>query len=207
MRLGFSESILTQGGPSWVFALQPIPILINQIISNAYRRPQGIDDDYFASIDIDWIPRLGLRLIGELLMDDLVLPIPQPNQFPSRWGATLGFQSVQAGGRSLAAAVHDRPQLDLLCDQSGLALPAARDPSGDPLGADFDALHVSWRPSPDRPLGVWMTYIRKGEGQVGRIWADLTEATTYPFLRGVVEYSTMLGLDVAVQGGQGWAGR
>ena len=47
-----------------------------------------------------------------------------------------------------------------------------------------------------------MTYIRKGEGEVGRIWADLTEATTYAFLRGVVEYSTILGLDVEIQGEQ-----
>ena len=197
VRLGFSESILMLGEPYWVFMLQPVPILINQIISNTYRRPQGFDDNYFASADIEWIPRAGLRLYGELLLDDFTLP---PNPYPWRWGATLGVQSVHPGGRSLLLQYTIVSNWTYSATNPGLHYLLRGLPVAHPLGADFDALHVRWRASPDRPLAVWMTYIRKGEGEVGRIWTDLTEATAYPFLRGVVEYSTILGLDLVIQG-------
>ena len=203
LRVGLSESIVMRGGPYWVYIVQPIPILINQIILHNYRELQGINDNYFASLDIEWIPRTGLRLFGELLVDDITLP---PNPYPSRWGATLGIQSVHPGGRSLLLQYTIIPNWTYSATNSGLHSLLRGLPLGHPLGADFDALRFNWRPSPDRPLRVWMTYIRKGEGEVGRIWADLTEATTYAFLRGVVEYSTILGLDVEIQGEQGPVG-
>src|SRR2546425_11739272 len=203
MRIGLSESILMLGGPYWLFVVQPVPILINQIISNVYRLPAGFDDNYFASIDIDWTPRAGFRLFGELLIDDITLP---PNPFPSRWGATLGFQSVNPGDRSLLLQYTIVPNWTYSATNPGLHYLLRGLPLGHPLGADFDALHIRWMSSPDHPFGVWATYIRKGEGQVGRIWTDLTEARTYPFLRGVVEYSAILGLDLVIQGDQGWTG-
>ena len=204
LRIGFSESVVMQGGPYWVYILQPVPILVNQIVGWVLRaQQQGIDDNYFGTIDIDWIPRTGLRLFGELLIDDITLP---PNPYPSRWGATLGIQSVHPGGRSLLLQYTIIPNWTYSATNSGLHYLLRGLPLGHPLGADFDALRFNWRPSPDRPLRVWMTYIRKGEGEVGRIWADLTEATTYAFLRGVVEYSTILGLDVEIQGEQGPVG-
>jgi hypothetical protein len=203
MRIGLSESILMQGAPYWGYIVQPIPILVNYGLDNLVRKKQGMQDDYRASLDIEWIPKNGLRLYGELLIDDISFP---PNPYPNRWGATAGVHSVLPGDRSLLLQYtivvnwtysSTNPDANYLLRGMPLA---------HPLGADFDAWHVSWKPAPDRPLGVWITFIRKGEGEVGRIWTDLTEATAYPFLRGVVEYSTILGLDVAIRGGEGWAG-
>src|SRR5256886_16891007 len=75
LRIGFSEAVVMQGGPYWVYILQPVPILVNQIVGCVLRaQQQGNDDNDFGTIDIDWIPRTELRLSGELSMDDRAFP-------------------------------------------------------------------------------------------------------------------------------------
>jgi hypothetical protein len=71
LRLGFGESVLMEGSPYLPFALNPIPIGINPPLLALIRNPQGIYDDFFLLADMDWVPALGLRVFGEVLVDDV----------------------------------------------------------------------------------------------------------------------------------------
>lgn len=199
LRLGFSEAIIMDGAPYWVYVVQPVPFLINQILGHVVRsQQQGIDDNYLGTVDLEWLLRPGLRLYGEVLIDDLTLP---PNPFPWRWGATVGVQTARPGGGGYLIQYTVVPNWTYSASRPTLHYLLRGFPLAHPLGADFDALHLRWTPSSQASPALWATYIRKGEGEVGRYWTDLAEATAYTFLRGVVEYSLVVGVDWRVGGG------
>ncbi|MDR7402361.1 MAG: capsule assembly Wzi family protein [Armatimonadota bacterium] len=201
LRLGFSEAVVMDGAPYWVYVVQPVPFLINQILGHVLRaQQQGIDDNYLGTVDLEWLPHPGLRLYGEVLIDDLTLP---PNPFPWRWGATVGVQTARREGGGYLIQYTVVPNWTYSASRPALHYLLRGFPLAHPLGADFDALHLRWTLSSTASPTLWATYIRKGEGEVGRFWTDLTEATTYAFLRGVVEYSLVVGVDWRVGGGPG----
>jgi len=195
LRLGFSESVLMDGAPYLPYAVNPVPIGLNPYLWKLLRQPEGIDDNFFLGFDWDWIPRRGLRLFGELLIDDFTVPTPTAN-FPSRWGLTLGFHSVSDRGSGLQVMYTIVPNWTYSATNPALHYLLRNLPVGPVLGDDFDLIHVRWMPSHPPSTAWWASYIRKGEGMVGRIWIDEAEARQYTFLRGVVEYSLVAGVDV-----------
>lgn len=190
LRLGFGESILMKGAPYLPYLLAPMPFLFNQYVSERYR---GFIDNHLLSFDAEWIPRPGLRLFGELLIDDFTVPTPTAN-FPSRWGLTIGLHWANPNDdREFRAAYTIVPNWTYSAADPDEHYQLRGRPLGHPLGADFDMLHLRWANSATR--AVWTSLIRKGEGQVGRMWMDEAEARQFIFLRGVVEYSIILGVD------------
>ena len=195
LRLGFSESIVMDGAPYVPYALVPVPISIDPYLHKLLRAPQGIDDNFFLGFDWEWVAQPGLRLFGDLLIDDFTLPTPTVN-FPSRWGLTLGFHSVSDRGSGLQAMYTIVPNWTYSATNPALHYLLRDLPVGPVLGDDFDLIHVRWMPSHPPSTSWWASYIRKGEGMVGRIWIDEAEARQYIFLRGVVEYSLVAGVNV-----------
>lgn len=200
LRFGFGESILMEGAPYLPYLLAPMPFLFNQYVSEHYR---GYVDNHLLSFDAEWVPRPGLRFFGELLIDDFTVPTPTAN-FPSRWGLTMGFHWASPSNDSDFRAVYTIvPNWTYSTSDPDTHYQLRGRPLGHPLGADFDMLHLRWARS--GTSAVWATLIRKGEGQVGRIWIDEAEARQFIFLRGIVEQSVILGIDRGFGGSGEWA--
>jgi len=195
LRLGFGESVLMQGVPYMPYILAPLPIGLNPSFWKYLRQPQGFDDNFFLTFDAEWVPRPGLRIYGELLVDDFTVPTPTAN-FPSRWGLTIGFHTVSDRGDGFQGMYTIVSNWTYSATNPALHYLLRDLPMGHVLGADFDLLYLRHMFSSPPATSLWATYVRKGEGRVGRIWIDEAEARQYPFLRGVVEYSIIAGIDM-----------
>lgn len=193
IRISFAESILMLGGPYWPYVVHPMPILLNEYLEQQLRRDPG--DNQFNSFDFEWLIRPGIRLFGELLIDDLTVPTPLANS-PHRVGATMGGQWLLGNGSSFHAIYSAVTNWTYTTSEgTSLHYLLRGIPLGHPIGSDFDTLHVRWAPPRD-PLAIfWVTYIRKGEGVIGRTWTSESEAREFVFLRGVVEHSLIAGTD------------
>jgi hypothetical protein len=206
LRLGFGESVLMQGSPYLPYVFNPIPIGINLPVYAQIRNPQGIYDDFFLTADMDWVPGPGLRLFGEVLVDDVTIPTATAN-FPSRWGFSGGFHIVSEDGSSIQGTYtmvlnwtytegQGPPYAWLL---RGL-------PMGHVLGCDFDLIHLRWMATAPPSSSTWVAYVRKGEGKVGVFFTSQAEAWQKLFLSGVVEHSLMAGFDTPFDSA-GWTGK
>lgn len=204
LRLGFSESILMDGAPYLPYVLNPIPIALNPGIWEYLRQPQGIDDNFFLGFDTEWVPHPGLRIFGELLIDDFTVPTPTAN-FPSRWGLTVGVHRVSEEGAGFQATYTVVPNWTYSTSKPALDYLLRGLPLGHVLGADFDAIQLRWMPSNPPAASFWAAYIRKGEGKVGQIWTSQQEAWQHVFLSGTVESTLLVGLDAPLIR-SGWAG-
>ncbi len=205
LRLGFGESALMQGSPYLPYVLNPIPIGINLPLYAQIRVPQGIYDDFFLTADMDWVPAPGMRVFGEVLVDDVTIPTATAN-FPSRWGFSAGFHSVFEDGSSVQGMytmvlnwtyTENTPTYSWLL--RGL-------PMGHVLGCDFDLIHLRWMATPPPSTSTWVAYVRKGEGKVGVFSTSQAEAWQKLFLSGVVEHSLMAGFDAPFDSA-GWTGK
>lgn len=207
VRFGFSEAVVMEGAPYPLFALVPVPVFLTPYLQQQLRAPSGFDDNYLMALDAEWLPRPGLRLYGELLIDDFTVATPTAN-FPSRWGLTAGFHRVSPGdGAEWRVQYTIVPNWTYSTAKPGMHYLLRGFPIGHPLGADFDVLHIRWtQPTHPSPSSIWISYIRKGEGEVGRIWTDETEAWQHVFLRGVVEYSLIAGIEIPMTMDGGWTG-
>lgn len=199
-RIGIGESILMQGAPYLVYAIAPVPLLLNYYLLLRSRVPSGFDDNYLFTLDAEWVLRPGLRVFGELLIDDITFT----SNLPSRWGLTLGFLRVVESGGDLTVLYTRVPNWTYSATPSSPQYLLRGLPLGHPLGADFDLLFARWTAGAQQPA-YWGTLIRKGEGVVGRLWTSEAEARQFVFLRGVVEYALVLGFEAPFHV-SGWTG-
>jgi hypothetical protein len=205
LRLGFGESVLTQGSPYLPYVLNPIPIGINPPLFAQIRNPQGIYDDFFLTADMDWVPGPGLRVFGEVLIDDVTIPTPTAN-FPSRWGFSGGFHIVSEDGSSVQGMYTIVLNWTYTERPPGYSWLLRGLPMGHVLGCDFDLIHLRWMATAPPSSSTWVAYVRKGEGKVGVFHTSEAEAWQKLFLSGVVEHSLMAGFDTPFDS-SGWTGK
>jgi hypothetical protein len=207
LRFGFAESVLMDGAPYLPYVLNPIPIALNPGLGAHLRQPQGIDDNFFLAFDAEWVPRPGLRIFGELLIDDLTICTPaSPVCFPWRWGLTVGFHTVSGQGSGFQAMYTIVPNWTYSATNPQLHYLLRGVPMGHVLGDDFDLVHLRWASSAPPVSSIWVAYVRKGEGKVGQIWTSQQQAWQNLFLSGIVEYSILAGFDTPF-GASGWTGK
>jgi hypothetical protein len=205
LRLGFGESVLMQGSPYLPYVLNPIPIGINLPVYAQIRNPQGIYDDFFLTADMDWVPGPGLRVFGEVLIDDVTIPTATAN-FPSRWGFSGGFHIVSEDGSSVQGMYTMVLNWTYTEGQAGYSWLLRGLPMGHVLGCDFDLIHFRWMATAPPSSSTWVAYVRKGEGKVGVFFTSQAEAWQKLFLSGVVEHSLMAGFDTPFHSA-GWTGK
>jgi hypothetical protein len=206
LRLGFGESVLMQGSPYLPYVLNPIPIAINPPLFAQIRVPQGIYDDFFLTADMDWVPGPGLRVFGEVLVDDVTVPTATAN-FPSRWGFSGGFHIVSEDGSSVQGMYTMVLNWTYTEGQGPAYAWLLRGvPMGHVLGSDFDLIHLRWMATAPPSSSTWVAYVRKGEGKVGVWFKSQAEAWQKLFLSGVVEHSLMAGFDTPFDSA-GWTGK
>ncbi len=206
LRLGFGESVLMTGSPYLPYVLNPIPIGVNPPLFAQIRSPQGIYDDFFLTADMDWVPGPGLRVFGEVLIDDVTVPTATAN-FPSRWGFSGGFHIVSEDGSSVQGMYTMVLNWTYTEGQGPAYAWLLRGvPMGHVLGSDFDLIHLRWMATAPPSSSTWVAYVRKGEGKVGVFFTSQTEAWQKLFLSGVVEHSIMAGFDTPFDS-SGWTGK
>ncbi len=205
LRLGFGESVLMQGSPYLPYVLNPIPIGINPPLFAQIRNPQGIYDDFFLTADMDWVPGPGLRVFGEVLVDDVTVPTATAN-FPSRWGFSGGFHIVSEDGSSVQGMYTMVLNWTYTEGQTGYSWLLRGLPMGHVLGCDFDLIHLRWMATAPPSNSTWVAYVRKGEGKVGVFYTSQAEAWQKLFLSGVVEHSLVAGFDMPFDS-SGWTGK
>ncbi len=205
LRLGFGENVLMQGSPYLPYVLNPIPIGINPPLFAQVRNPQGIYDDFFLTADMDWVPGPGLRVFGELLIDDITIPTATVNS-PSRWGFSGGFHIVSEDGSSVQGMYTMVLNWTYTESQPGYSWLLRGLPMGHILGSDFDLIHLRWMATAPPSGSTWVAYVRKGEGKVGVWFTSQAEAWQKLFLSGVVEHSLMAGFDTPFDS-SGWTGK
>jgi hypothetical protein len=204
LRLGFGESIVMAGTPYLPYVLNPIPIGINPPLMAQFRLPQGIVDNIDLTADMDWVPEPGVRVFGEVFVDDVTVPTPTVD-LPSKWGFTGGFHVVYDDGSSVQG-LYTIVLNWTYTETTGLNFALRGLPLGHVLGPDFDLIHLRWMSSPPPANSTWVAYVRKGPGKVGVIWPNQTEAWQKLFLSGVVEHSLMAGFDTPFDSA-GWIGK
>jgi hypothetical protein len=204
LRFGFGETIVMDGTPYLPYVLHPIPIGINPPLMAQFRLPRGIVDNIDLTADMDWVPEPGVRVFGEVFLDDLTIPTPTAD-IPSKWGATAGFHIVYDDGSSVQG-LYTIMLNWTYTETTGLNLALRGIPLGHVLGPDFDLIHLRWMSSPPPANSTWVAYVRKGPGKVGVIWTSQAEAWQKLFLSGVVEHSLMAGFDTPFDE-SGWIGK
>jgi hypothetical protein len=204
LRFGFGETIVMDGTPYIPYILHPIPIGINPPLMAQFRLPRGIVDNFDLTADMDWVPEPGVRVFGEVFLDDLTIPTPTVD-LPSKWGATGGFHIVHDDGSSVQG-LYTIMLNWTYTETTALNLALRGLPLGHVLGPDFDLIHLRWMSSPPPANSTWVAYVRKGPGKVGVIWANQAEAWQKLFLSGVVEHSLMAGFDTPFDA-SGWTGK
>jgi hypothetical protein len=204
LRLGFGEAIVMDGTPYLPYVLHPIPIGINPPLMAQFRLPRGIVDNIELTADMDWVPEPGVRVFGEVFLDDLTIPTPTVD-LPSKWGFTGGFHIVNDDGSSVQG-LYTMVLNWTYAETTGLNFVLRGLPLGHVLGPDFDLIHLRWMSSPPPASSTWVAYVRKGPGKAGVIWTSQAEAWQKLFLSGVVEHSLMAGFDTPFDA-SGWIGK
>ncbi len=192
LRVGFFETVVF-GGPGRqveFYYLNPI------IFFHGSQLNEGANDNTFVGIDFDFIPREGLRLYGQLLIDDFQIDRKvQGDQEPNQTGLTVGSHLIriirQFDIRANYTRVSNRTYNQGLERNrylhNGQLLSAAN-------GNDYDQFSVSmqhWLDNNDITAGINFSYTRKGQGKVTDPWTtpwlDVTGEYKEPFPTGVVE--------------------
>jgi hypothetical protein len=171
------------------YLLNPIPIVANYGLSLWDRaRRQGANDNYLFAIDADWLIRPGVLAYGEVAVDDIAFD----GDFPNRMGGTVGVfladplrdgrTSVRLEYAAVTNWVYATPEGSNSYVFRGRSLGHWMAPDGELISV-VATRHVG----PAASVQLMHERLRKGEGQLGRVWSDAGEAWSRLFLSGVVE--------------------
>lgn len=120
--------------------------------------------------DFSWTWRPGVRLYGELLVDDATLDHSRP--FAAGWQAGAHLRRVIAGGAWSLRGDFTRIYRYVYSVDHGHDFAHAGFPTGFPLGPDVEqfAARLEWRPDEAWAFGLEGVAIRKGSDPLGLAW-------------------------------------
>lgn len=194
LRIGLFETAIF-GGPGRqveLYYLNPI------LFYHASQLNDGVDDNTFLGFDFDYQPWHGVRLYGQLLVDDYQIDDEvQSDQEPNEIGLLTG-----------AYVADILPKIDIRGEYTRVtnrtfnqSRPRNRyiykgELIGAALGNDYDLAEIwvqRWL-TPDNLVGLWVAHRRQGEGRVNaawdRPWMEVEGDYSEPFPTGVVEKTT-----------------
>lgn len=198
LRIGFFETVIF-GGPGRqieLYYLNPLIFFHGSQLNN------GADDNTFVGLDFDYMPRRGIRLFGQLLIDDIQMEHKsQGDQEPKEMGILLGTHWVNAFKNIDLKASYSRVTNRTYNQgkernrflHNGALLSAA-------LGNDYDEWSlwlVRWLGG-NMKAGVNFNFTRQGEGRVTDPWTtpwlNVTGDYDEKFPTGTVEKTARFGL-------------
>lgn len=191
LRMGFFETIIFGGPGRQVDLLYLNPI----VFFHADQLNEGMDDNTLVGLDFVVKPRAGLRLYGQLLIDDFQIDKEtQGDQEADQYGVLFGVDLANI-----------MPSLDFNLEYSRVAnwtfnqaLDRNRylfngDLIGGALGNDYEHLNLTLKRwfGDNTALSAKLVYHRQGEGRVTAEWTapwfDIEGDYDEPFPTGVVE--------------------
>jgi hypothetical protein len=189
LRIGLGEAIVAGGSFYPLYVLNPIPIVANYGLSLWDRaRGQGQNDNYLFAIDVDWLVRPGVLVYGEALLDDLAFDGDLPHRIGGTVGVLLadplrnGRTSLRLEFAAVTNWVYATPEGQNAYVRRGRVL-------GHWMAPDAVLLSVvaTHQLRPGASVQLVFERLRKGEGQLGQLWTNPSEAWSRAFLSGVVE--------------------
>ncbi len=200
LRVGLFETVIF-GGPGRqieLYYLNPI------IFFHGSQLNDGADDNTFLGLDFDYLPVNGVRLYGQLLVDDIQIENKsQGDQEPNEIGILLGTHWVNAFKNTdiktsytrVTSRTYNQGNSRNRYLHDGELLSAA-------LGNDYDQWSLSvvrWF-SKAMNAGINFGLTRQGEGAVADVWTtpwlNVTGDYNEPFPTGSVEKTARLGLSL-----------
>lgn len=198
LRVGFFETVIF-GGPGRqveLYYLNPI------IFFHGSQLNDGADDNTFVGFDFDYLPKKGVRLFGQLLVDDFQIDNnSQGDREPNEIGILLGthwvnvFRNIDMKTEytRVTNRTYNQGQERNRYLHDGKLLSGA-------FGNDYDQWHLTvtrWF-NENLKAGVNFSYTRKGEGQITDSWTtpwlNVTGDYNEPFPTGTVEKTARFGL-------------
>jgi Capsule assembly protein Wzi len=147
-----------------------------------------VDDNIYWGLDFSWIPWNGLKLYGELLIDDFQIDfVSEAHQV----GFNLGFSEIglilsdylqiEADYTQIRNTVYGQNKFYNVFANNGIVI-------GSSLGTDSDRLRykLTWRPNQYVYTSVGGSYRRKGEGRY-YLWSNDLVPKGQKFPSGIVE--------------------
>ena len=191
IRFGVFECVVF-GGPGRqidLYYLNPI------IFFHSSQLNEGMNDNTFIGFDFSVRPRTGLRLYGQVLVDDFQIEKKtQGDQEPDQYGLLAGGQLVDIWPSVDIAAEYTRVTnwtFNQKLDQNRYLIDGS--PLGDVRGNDFDRLSASitrWF-GDNMALSAEFASLRQGEGRITddwtEPWLDIDGDYDEPFPTGIVE--------------------
>ena len=200
VRLGFSETII-YGGPGRQIDL----VYLNPIVFfHSDQLNEGIDDNTFLGFDFSYVPKRGVKLYGQVLIDDFQIDKEtQSDQEPDQYGVIVGSHLVE-----LAPSFDFRLEYNRVTNWTFNQMELRNrylledDPIGAAKGNDYDCLTAEGTKWFNDELAVMLNlaYQRQGEGRVTADWTtpwfDIEGDYGEPFPTGVVEKTRSVSLRV-----------
>jgi hypothetical protein len=190
-RLGLFEAVVF-GGPG----RSPDLSYLNPIIFfHGAQLNNNLNDNTLVGADFTWKPRRGVKLYGQLLIDDIQLDHKsqgdeEPAEYAVQIGAYYASQSTRIDTRIEYTRVTNRTFNQMLSRNRYLS---GRDPIGDVAGNDYDlttAEFVRWL-EPELAARLHLSYRQQGEGRIDAPWTepwlDIMGDYSEPFPTGTVE--------------------
>ena len=194
VEMGFTEYARFDGTSSLPLYLIPVvPFsLIDRRVSGESSVPSDSLQDHarnnvMYTADLSWTWRPGVRLYGELLVDDATLDNSRP--LAIAWQAGAHIRRVNGGTSWSLRGDYTRVFPYVYSVYHGHDFAHAGTPTGFPLGPDCDqfAARLEWRPSPDWALGLEGSFVRDGAQELGDAWQPGTDVPSSPVLLAPLE--------------------
>jgi hypothetical protein len=199
-RFGLFESVVF-GGPG----RSPDFSYLNPIIFfHGAQLNDNINDNTLVGVDFTWRPRRGVKLYGQLLIDDIQLDHKsqgdeEPAEYALQFGVYTASQSKRIDTRIEYVRVTNRTFNQILERNRYVS---GHDPIADVSGNDYDlttAKLVRWL-TPNLAARLSLSYKQQGEGRIDAPWSepwlDVVGDYHEPFPTGTVEKTTTIALGV-----------
>jgi len=204
LELGISETVLYGGemrNAEWQYMNPVLPLFASQY--NAYVKDMGVDDNFMFTCDFAFIPVAGVRIYGEMLIDDFhpYTNPEDPNAIGLLWGLHLS-DFLKLDMRAEYARIGRWTYTHLTTENQYVYLGSA---IGHWLSTDADALYVelSYPLNVDTRFLLSYEFRRQGEATV----EDRYEGEDYKRMRypsGIVENKHTTGVRVLYEPIRGW---
>jgi hypothetical protein len=176
--------------------------------------PRAGQNNVMWSADFTWRWRPGVRLYGEVAVDDISFS-SEKRPRALAWQAGVDARRVRGGNAWTLRGEYSRVYQYTYSSYHGQHFEFAGSPTGFPLGTDVDRLNgrLEWQRGPALRLGLEGAYTRKGESEIGDYYVPGSGAVNNLVLTGVldadarggttIDWSPAPGLSLGVTGG--WA--
>lgn len=200
----------TSNAPLYLLPVIPYSLIEKRILKSSTLPSDSLDrlgkNNVMWAMDAAWRPRPGLRVYGELAVDDISFSSEErPRALAWQLGAHL--RQLRSSGAWSARAEYSRVYQFTYSVFHHHDFAFAGYPTGYPLGTDVDraAATLEWRRDSDWAFGLEGAFTRKGEGELGEYYTPGSGEANNLKLTGVVDQDARGAARVDWSPAPGWS--